>query len=138
MKEDQKISDWNFLSIFLNGRENKSSPLDITNTTEHRIKSRVISAITDNRELLEACAISGNLITLKESSDDKISDMGEGDSDDENEEDIKDDNSDKGSKYEKDKNVISLDVIVRVVDDDTKKKKKKKTTTLKCELPDCV
>ena len=50
----------------------------------------------------------------------------------------KDDNSDRGSKCEKDKNVISLDVIVRVVDDDTKKKKKKKTTTLKCELPDCV
>ena len=35
--------------------------------------------------------------------------------DDENEEDIKDDNSDTGSEYEKDKKLILLDVIVHVV-----------------------
>ena len=94
--------------------------MDITNTTVHRIKSKVISVIT--------------LIILIESSDDKILDAGDGDSDDKNEEDINDDNSAKNIECEKYKKVILLDVIVCVFDDDTKKKKK----TLNYELPDCV
>jgi len=48
----------------------------------------VIPVIITNQELLEACAISGNLTTQKKSIDDKILDTGEGDSDDENEDDI--------------------------------------------------
>ena len=94
--------------------------MDITNTTVHRIKSKVISVIT--------------LIILKESSDDKILDVGDGDSDDKNEEDINDDNSAKNIECEKGKKVILLDVIVRVFDDDTKKKKE----TPNYELPDCA
>ena len=75
-KKTKKSAIGTFKYSFFNDGENKSSQLDITNTTIHRIKSRVISAINDNRELLEVCANSGNLITLIESSDDQILDTG--------------------------------------------------------------